>query len=171
MTEITNEYGTFRAETEQAALKLAHKAKRQALRAEKIRDSRRARAYFNAREAGYGVHERFAQIRAGERALTGWDLWHPGEKFGPVVESHRYADVAEYTTVHGCAKCEHAGYRVVGAVLNVAGFHLATVLRSIDGPVEFHVLAVGVCEGEAAFAVLTGISREDLEKACRNYQR
>src|SRR5262249_9536846 len=64
---------------------------------------------------------------------------------------------AVYETEHGAAEAEHSGYRPVASLGRAGGWTAGVGLRGLDSGLP-ECLALGVSQGQGAFAPLPGVS-------------
>lgn len=152
MVRLTNEYGTFEAETEQECLKLARKAKREDKERQRRDHERWERAHSDAEIRALRMYNRIVPILLGKRGamIPAWEVVAPTTGgIGLTVEPGPYGDIASYEGV----SYDHHGYRVVGAIIDAGGWIFGVITRPdhvLDDSRD-EVLAVGIHEGTVAF--------------------
>ncbi|MFH1921775.1 MAG: hypothetical protein ABIP48_18070 [Planctomycetota bacterium] len=160
---LETEHGRFEADTESEVLMLARKAKREAEKAEKLKEEWRKQARLYAHENGFRVYDR--HLEDGKGFPRGWMCHKPGDKYFP---PQRQDEFGIYTLTriegeHGTAELElyDRSWRVVATVENGAGYTMTVFIEDTDtGTVR--ASAVGVCEGQVAIEPMAECITMDL---------
>jgi hypothetical protein len=160
MIVLETDHGRFEADTEDEALALARKARREALALERARAVWHQLADMRAMAHAY----RILRERARDEAPFGF-FTRPGEPRGSAVsrESDSLGSAwhrARYETPDGPAQVEHHGWLVEGAVCDGGGFTVAVFLMN-PRTGERGTYAIGVEHDQWAFADLPGVHIED----------
>lgn len=157
MITLTTEHGTFKADTQREALKIARAAKRRAARQDRIDQQHRDEARRNAFQSGYTVLSRHLDKGDGP---SGWRIYTPGQSWFPPRKREDCHLVYRVDTQWGPAHVKlyqpllRPGTTMVGALLNGAGYFLAIWIQ--DGA-EVTGYAVGVHEDQYALERLPNI--------------
>lgn len=163
MTTITTDHGTFEGET----LELATAAAKKAARKEKARAKVRNKLHDQARQEGKAIAYDFLVRKLEDKEMPkGWRYYEAhtelGRKYGVRVDderdsalwgTHRERLHIFATSAYG-ATYDLSGHRLVGSVMNGAGFHTALWLKDDStGKVEGYAIG-GAREGEEMLIVL-----------------
>lgn len=143
MVTLTTDYGTFAAETEEAALKEARAARRKAAIEEKRAEAARDQARLYAYKAAFRVYDALANCKD----YPGWRFVEPGTTYG--LKSRYESPYYHYqiTTEEGTAELQmYDGYTCIGSLENGAGWTMVLFMQD-NTDQKIAAMAVGVHNG------------------------
>jgi hypothetical protein len=160
MVTLTTPYGSFSAEEEREALRLARKAKREAEKQEQAQREAARQAEIHAQVTGYRVYSHL------NGSNPRWEVLIPNSKpYAPKMDVVEGQARIRLETPSGSAE-----YRVprwylslVAVAWDAAGFHVALFLKNPDGKV--YAYSIGVHEGVVCLADLPGITMDQFAPA------
>lgn len=154
---LETEDGRFEAATEAEVLALSRKARREAARAEKAKESAWTLARSRAAEAGYRLYSLGLRFGGPPRGIRFYArAAHPWVASRITVSP--CGEVIWYETeAGGRAEQGHGGYQVRGIVQNGAGWDMGVVLEDRSRPGEMEFLALGTAGGFASLVELPGL--------------
>lgn len=155
MVTLTTPYGSFSAEDERDAMRLARKAKRDAEKQEQSQRDAARQAEINAQVTGYRVYSHLSGNN------PRWELLIPNSKpYAPKMEVVEGQTRIRLETYSGSAEYRVPRWYVdlVAVAWDAAGFHVALFLKNPDG--EVYAYAIGVHEGIVCLIDLPGVTKD-----------